>query len=136
MWFLENAWLVPLIPAACFLIILLFGKHVPTKGSGIGIAGVATSFVLSCGAAVQWIQHVNAAGGSEHALGGVLQSILPRAAEEGGGEHHLVVEPIIRTVTWWQSGGVDFTAGIQVDGLAVLMMFSSRCWCTCTRWST
>jgi NADH-quinone oxidoreductase subunit L len=121
MWFLENAWLVPLIPAVCFAIILLFGKHLPTKGSGIGIAGVGASFLLSCGAAWQWIQHVNAAGG-EHALGGLLQSVLPRAAE--GGHEEIVVEPIIRTVTWWQSGGVDFTAGIQVDGLSVLMMFT------------
>ena len=51
MWFLENAWLVPLIPAVSFVVILLFGKRLPRKGSEVGIVAVGASFVLSCGAA-------------------------------------------------------------------------------------
>lgn len=121
MWFLENAWLVPLVPAVCFWLILLVGKRLPAKGSAIGIAGVATSFVLSCAAGIQWIQHVNdAEGGGEHALGGLVRSIFPAAAE--GGEH--AVEPIVKTVTWFQIGGTEFTAGTQADGLSVLMLFT------------
>jgi NADH-quinone oxidoreductase subunit L len=131
MWFLENAWLVPLVPAVCFAIILLLGKRLPTKGSAVGIAGVATSFVLSCGAAVQWIQHVNA-GGSGHAEGGATEShslvgslvgsVFPRLAE--GGEEHHVIEPITRSVDWFTIGGHTYHANIQVDGLSVLMLFT------------
>jgi NADH-quinone oxidoreductase subunit L len=129
MWFLENAWLVPLVPAVCFAIILLLGKRLPTKGSAVGVLGVATSFVLACGAAVQWIQHVNAGGAGEggeggHALAGRLfGSVFMRAAEGGGEEHH-VVEPITRTVEWFTIGGHTYSAGIQVDGLSVLMLFT------------
>ena len=39
-----------------------------------------------------------------------------------GGEH-VVVQPVIHTVTWWQNGGIDFTVGTQIDGLAVMMLF-------------
>jgi len=122
MWFLENAWLVPLIPAVCFAIILLLGKRLPTKGSAVGIAGVATSFVLSCAAGVQWIQHVNAGESSEHAFGRIVGSILPRAAE--GGEAAHAIEPITRTVDWFTIGGATYSAGIQVDGLSVMMLFT------------
>ena len=30
-WFLENAWLIPLIPAIAFFVILLFGKRMPQR---------------------------------------------------------------------------------------------------------
>jgi NADH-quinone oxidoreductase subunit L len=121
MWFLENAWLVPLVPAVCFAIILLLGKRLPTKGSAVGIAGVATSFVLACGAAWQWVQHVNASEGGEHAMSALVGSVFPAAAE-GGSEH--AVEPITRAVDWFTIGGHTYTANIQVDGLSVLMLFT------------
>ena len=28
-WFLENAWLIPLIPAIGFVLIISFGKRLP-----------------------------------------------------------------------------------------------------------
>ena len=57
MFFLDHAWLVPLIPAVSFVLILLFGKRFPRGGSEIGITAVGASFLLSCGALVQWINH-------------------------------------------------------------------------------
>ena len=120
---LDNAWLIPLIPAVSFVVILFFGKRFPRKGSEIGIAAVGASFVLSCVALVQWIQRVDDArrhgGGGEHAL---------RAAglgrDAGGGRARLAgVEPVTHTLTWWQNGGVEFDVGIQIDGLAVMMLF-------------
>ena len=48
--FLDHAWLVPLIPALSFVVILLFGKRLPRHGSEVGIAAVGASFVLACGA--------------------------------------------------------------------------------------
>ena len=37
MWFMENAWVIPIIPGAAFVLIILFGKHLPMKGSELGI---------------------------------------------------------------------------------------------------
>ena len=31
--------------------------------------------------------------------------------------------PVVHHVTWFQNGGVQLTVGIQIDGLAVMMMF-------------
>jgi NADH-quinone oxidoreductase subunit L len=126
MWFMENAWLVPLIPAVSFVLILFFGRHLPRKGSEIGIAAVGASFVLSVGAAYQWIQRVNDAeghegGGVEHALRAFGRSIGRLGQEEGHAA--AVVEPVTRHFTWFQNGGVNLGAGIQIDGLAVMMMF-------------
>ena len=40
---------------------------------------------------------------------------------EGG--HTTLIEPITRSTTWFQNGGVRLGAGVQVDGLTVMMMF-------------
>src|SRR5712691_1927219 len=118
MFFLDQAWLVPLIPAVSFVVILLFGKRMPRHGSEVGVAAVGASFVLSCGAAVRWIMRVqDARGGS--ALGALGRSIGHLGAE--GAEAPVL--PVLHHVTWFQNGGVRLTAGIQIDGLAVMMMF-------------
>ena len=121
-WFLEHAWLIPLIPAVSFPLILAVGKRLPKGGSEIGIASIGTSFFLSVLTGIAWIQHVNAGGaaeggseGGEHALG-----LLARAAEEG---HH-AIEPVVKSTTWWQSGAQHFEVGTLVDGLSVIMLFT------------
>ena len=118
---LEQAWVIPAIPAVSFVLILLLGKRFPNKGSEIGIAAVGASFLLSIVAVVQWIDRVeNATGDSEglRALGRGLFSA------EAGGEHGVtVVEPVVRTLTWWQNGNVEFAVGTRMDGLVVMMLF-------------
>jgi len=89
---LENAWLIPLIPAISFVIILFFGKRLPKKGAEVGIAALTISFVIALLGAVEWI-------GKE----------VPRHAVTG---HQ----------TWFEIGGVEFGAGIHIDGLAVMML--------------
>jgi NADH-quinone oxidoreductase subunit L len=56
---LEHAWIIPLIPAASFLAILLFGKRLPRRGSEIGIAALAAAFVLAVIVNVQWFNRVD-----------------------------------------------------------------------------
>ena len=56
---LQHAWIIPLIPAASFLLILAFGKHLPKKGSEIGIAALGVCFALALVTNVQWFHHVN-----------------------------------------------------------------------------
>ena len=128
MWFLENAWLVPLVPAVSFAVILLVGKRLPKQGSEVGVAAVGASFVLACGAALQWIQRVADAEGADaeggHALARVIGALGRSVGRLGAEEAHgAVVEPVTRHTTWFQNGGVELGVGIQIDGLAVMMMF-------------
>jgi NADH-quinone oxidoreductase subunit L len=117
---LDYAWLIPTIPAVSFALILFFGKRMPKHGSEIGITAVGASFVLACITAVQWIQRVNDAADA-HGLGVI--SAFGKGFMASGGEEHAVVPPVIHNVTWWQNGGVKFTVGTQIDGLAVMMLF-------------
>ena len=57
-WFLEHAWLIPIVPAIGFAIIILFGKKLPMKGSEIGLLSMIASLVLAGGTAMQWIDRV------------------------------------------------------------------------------
>jgi NADH-quinone oxidoreductase subunit L len=54
--FAEKAWLIPLLPALSFFVILFFGKKLPKGGSESGILAVGTSFVLALIVAAQWIK--------------------------------------------------------------------------------
>ncbi len=96
-WFLENAWLIPLIPFVAFFVILLFGKKMPRGGSEVGIASMVAALVVAAGAAYQWIDRVDSSHGEE-------------------------VEPVIRQWVWWQSGGTRFGIGEHIDGLAIVVL--------------
>src|SRR5687768_7985019 len=52
---MENAWLIQLIPAPSYLVILFFGKKMPKGGSEVGVIAVGASCLLALGTAVQWI---------------------------------------------------------------------------------
>jgi NADH-quinone oxidoreductase subunit L len=121
-WFLEHAWLIPLIPMIAFAVIIFLGKKLPMKGAEVGIASMATSLVLAVGTAYQWIQRVGDAGGAESgsALGRGAAGFL-RTLGEGGGEH-ATVAPVIKQWVWWQSGGTQFGLGQHIDGLAVMAL--------------
>ena len=169
-WFLENAWLIPLLPGLSFVAILFFGKKLPRKGSELGLAAVGLSFVLAVITAVAWIDHrdnftlddagheeaavavevdssgiadevvLTAAGGSRGSDAGVLSedsdgseaAVLSEDEEGSGagvsseGEEHEAAHPAIavhNSVGWFESGGVQYDAGILVDGLSVMMLF-------------
>src|SRR5262245_66354802 len=90
-WFLDNAYLIPLIPGIAFALIILFGKRLPKGGSELGIASMLASLVISAGATYQWIDRVRSSHGEE-------------------------VEPVIRTWTWWESGSIRFGIGEDIGG--------------------
>ena len=101
-WFLEHAWLIPLIPGVAFAVIILFGKFeingkrvLPLAGAEVGVASMVAGLVLAIGTTYQWIHHVR----------GVAEA-----------------EPVIKTWTWWQSGGLRFGLGEHIDGLAVMLL--------------
>ena len=153
MWFLEHAYLIPLIPAASFFLILFFGKRMPKKGAEIGIAALAICFVMALATNVQWRSHVNDAEHAaeakaeglhgaepgdhgeevgEESLGSEPEASEPAGGYAKGGEapldaqaEHLEfdVEPVRASWTWWQSGDVQFNVGMLLDGPAVMMLF-------------
>ena len=94
-WFLEHAWLIPVIPAVAFFLIIFFGKRMPRGGSEISLAGMLAALVLSAGTAYQWIQYVS-----------------------DNEETHAVIKDWV----WWQSGGTEFKIGQHIDGLAVMAL--------------
>ncbi|NBR00267.1 MAG: NADH-quinone oxidoreductase subunit L [Actinobacteria bacterium] len=96
--FLENAWVIPVIPAVAFALIIFFGRRMPMKGSEFGILSMVASLVFSGGAIMQWIDRVN-----------------------GAGEEQFIA-PIVKTWTWWQSGGMEFGLGQHVDGLTLAVL--------------
>jgi NADH-quinone oxidoreductase subunit L len=133
---LRNAWIIPVIPAASFFLILLFGKRLPRKGSELGIAAVGAAFVLALVTQVQWFQHVNdaedeSAPAEEHAaqvvsVSGVSDGEIsaPETPEQQGeeSEEHATVEPVTREWTWFQFGEREVHAGTLIDGPAVMML--------------
>ncbi len=98
-WFLEHAWLIPVIPAIAFALIILIGKRLPMKGSELGVGSMLASLVFSAGAGYEWVQRVNSASEEQF------------------------VEPVIKSWSWWQTGGFDFGIGQHIDGLSVLVLF-------------
>ncbi len=123
-WFLENAWLIALIPAIAFGLIIGFGKQMPMKGAEVGIASMAASLVVATGAAIQWIQRTNSAEGAEpEGAFGLVRSFgrsLPQATE---GEAEPFIEPVVRSWVWWQNSGFEFGIGSSIDGLAILLLW-------------
>ena len=132
---LQQAWIIPVIPAASFFLILLFGKRLPRKGSELGVAAVGAAFVLAIVTQVQWFQHVD---DSEHEAAPAITTELaadsdamatPSAAsseQEGEpaaeSEEHASIEPVTREWDWFQFGEREVHVGTLVDGPAVMML--------------
>ena len=116
---LSAAWIIPAIPVLSFVLILFFGKRMPRQGSEIGIIAIGTSFVLACITAVQWIQRVENASSKEGlgALAAFGKGFIAHGSEDP------IVRPVITTITWFHLGHIKVTAGTQIDGLAVMMLF-------------
>ena len=135
-WFLENAWIIPLLPAISFALILFFGKRMPYKGAEIGITAVSVSFILAILTGVAWLDHrdhfelekygeekaIAVSDGAASATDTVAYAARFVAAEAGEGGAHPYVA-VQSSTQWLQSGGIEFNAGIMVDGLSVMMLF-------------
>ena len=121
-WFLDHAFLIPIIPAVAFVIIIFFGKRLPMKGSEVGIASMVASLVLAVGTTVQWVQRVNSVGGEEASALSRGFFGFTRGLLAGGGEAEPYVQPVIRSWTWWSSGSTEFGFGQHIDGLAVMLL--------------
>ena len=99
---LAHAWIIPLIPAVSFVLILALGKKLKHGGSEIGIASVAICFVLALAVGIGWIGRVNhppehsqvaehvesvVAGGEASLEGGTPDSGKPAGEHGTEGDH-------------------------------------------------
>ena len=126
-WFLRNAWLIPLLPALSFVVILFFGKRMPRGGSELGIAVLGIAFVLALLTGAAWIGHRDNYHGDEIHRAVVVvddggHSGADAADHGSGGGHAEQSLAVVNTVTWFQAGGVEFSVGTLVDGPAVMML--------------
>ena len=163
-WFLEHAWIIPLLPALSFVGILFFGKRMPHKGSELGVAVVGLAFVLAVITGVAWIDHRDNFEADSHSGEAVVvveadsqggEAVVVVEADSQGGEAVVVVDTsgsavddvvltgeegdgaegdehgaeeahpavaVHKTVEWLHSGGVQYDAGILVDGLSVMLL--------------
>ncbi|MGH8884642.1 MAG: NADH-quinone oxidoreductase subunit L [Egibacteraceae bacterium] len=103
----DYAWLVPALPAAATVVIMLFGKRLPKQGAEVGIGAISLAFLISVAVAVE-------------VFGANVQAAA--AAHGGHGGHSAVSFLNERFVSLTPIGsGFDLQAGIRIDGLAAMM---------------
>ena len=142
-WFLENVWLIPLIPAIAFLLILFFGKKLPMKGSEVGIASILAVVVLSFLTAGQWMsardaevpaeaEHGEASEESgEHSEESIESAAEPDSesaseddhgteaaaaddhSDDEHGESGGQFKPVVKDRSWWSVG--DGEGGLNIS---------------------
>lgn len=93
-WLLNHAWLIVLIPAISYFLILFFGKKLPKKGHEIGLASIFSVLIMAFVIAYQWITR--------------------------GHEYESAV--FGKSYTWWRNGPIELGVGTHIDGLAVMMI--------------
>jgi len=95
---IDFAWLIPLIPLLCFVIVGAFGKNFKDGGGKIAITGALLAFVMAILVSYQYFT----APAFEH------------------------YEPYVRSFEWMSFGSFHLNFGIYIDSLTCLMMvFSS-----------
>jgi NADH-quinone oxidoreductase subunit L len=95
----DYAWLIPALPAAATVVIMLFGKRLPKQGAEVGIGAISLAFLISIAVAVEVF------GANVRAVAAGAPAFL--------NERFVTLTPI--------GSGFDIQAGIRVDGLAAMM---------------
>src|SRR5437667_2643506 len=91
---MEQAWLIPAVPAAAFVILLLFGKYLPRGGDWLAIGAIAASFVLFFPVLADLLDKVDTPGFA------------------GGG----------KSWEWVQFGDFEIRLGFHVDQITIVML--------------
>jgi NADH-quinone oxidoreductase subunit L len=94
---MSEAWLLPVLPGAAFVVLVLFGNYLPRKGDWLAILAIFGSFVLFFPVAAD------------------LTDALARTGEKFVG--------VSNSIAWFQVGDVfQARLGVFVDQIAVVML--------------
>jgi len=98
--FMEYAWLIPILPIACFVIVGLFGKKLHEGGGFVAIAGAAIACIFSVLVAYDFITN---------------------------GVDGIFGAPFVTEMKWLVFPGSDFVInfGVYIDGLTCIMLIFS-----------
>ena len=91
---LEYAWLIPIVPVACFVIVGLLGKKMHQGGGYLAILGAAASCILAVLVSYEYLT----------------------------GDLYAAGQPFEMSLKWLSVGGFDINFGIYIDGLSCIMM--------------
>ncbi|MFZ5649440.1 MAG: NADH-quinone oxidoreductase subunit L [Bacillota bacterium] len=91
---MHNAWLVPLLPALSFVIIIFLTKPWPKLSGLVTVAGMVTACVFASLAAY-----------------GVFTN------------HELAEKPLVYATRWFSMPGLNIDVGVQLDPTSAMMMF-------------
>ena len=123
MFFLDHAWLVPLIPARVVRRDPAVRQAVPAQRlrgrhrRGRRVVRAVVRRARASGSTACRTPTTPTASAARSARSAAASAAsAPRAARRR-------CSPVIHQLTWFQNGGVKLTVGIQIDGLAVMMMF-------------
>jgi NADH-quinone oxidoreductase subunit L len=94
---MSEAWLLPVLPGAAFVALVLFGKYLPRKGDWLAILAIFGSFVLFFPIAAD------------------LTNALAKTGEEFAG--------VSNSITWFHVGDVlQVRLGVFVDQITIVML--------------
>ena len=94
---MSEAWLLPVLPGAAFVVLVLFGNYLPRKGDWLAILAILGSFVLFFPIAAD------------------LTDALANAGDEFSG--------VSNSVAWMKVGDVfELRLGVFVDQITVVML--------------
>ncbi|MCH7522532.1 MAG: hypothetical protein IH920_02005 [Chloroflexi bacterium] len=93
---MGEAWLIPAIPAAAFVILLLVGKYLPRRGDWLAIGAIAASFVLFF-----------------FVLADLLDNMVGTEFDKALGQSG---------IDWVSFSDFELRLGFQVDQLAIVML--------------
>lgn len=145
----DYVWVVPALPAASFLLILLFGKRLRFKGAEIGIAAVGLACLYALATTFTWIGDIQSAQ-SENEEQSLTYFEDETAAGVGSTQVQLTADdgargaPIINEMEWFgigegaaqpvlvpegddgdhsESASFSIPVGTHVDGQSVMLLF-------------
>jgi NADH-quinone oxidoreductase subunit L len=127
---LANAWVIPVIPAVSFWLILLVGRRLPQRGAEIGVVAVGVTFVLSLVVAGQWVGREATVPVAHHGAEAAAAPADGHGTEAGGavdrtdGKAEVTYKraPVQRERTWFENGGKPVRIGTLIDGLSVALL--------------
>src|SRR3990172_1024943 len=94
---MTDAWVLPLMPAFAFVVLLLLGPYLPRKGDWLAVAAIGATFVLTLLVAADF-----------------PDALAPHGPEFAGAAN---------SIEWLRIGdALELRLGVHVDGITVVML--------------